>query len=394
MNAEIISIGTEILLGEIVDTNSNWIAKQLRENGINLFFTTAVGDNLQRITDSIVLALSRSDIVITTGGLGPTVDDMTRQAVATATGRALVFHQHLLDGIAKRFEQYGVKMSDNNRQQAYAPADAILVDNPVGSAPIYIVESEQGIVISLPGVPREMKHLMTHNILPYLREKMGIPAIIKAKILKTAGIGESSLDDKISDFMTLTNPTVGLAAHSGQTDIRITARADTAAQADAMIAELETKIRERVDHVIFGTKGDDLPTILAALFAEQQLTLVSAEAGTKGTLTERLKPIFGQSLILIPPYPDVNAIKASLGITTSSLKDVGSQLAASLCEQHQTHYALIALQDGDRTALTMRAGEDIISREIRLGADGNAAEWASNWGMGYIWRSLKKQENP
>ena len=220
MNAEIVSIGTELLLGEIIDTNSTHIARTLRDIGVNIFYMTSVGDNEQRITDTLKRGLSRSDLIITTGGLGPTVDDVTRQAVAAATNRGLEFHQSLLDQIAERFARFGSRMSENNRQQAYLPENAILIENPVGTAPCYIVESDKGIIISLPGVPREMKFLLSETVIPYLQNKMGDAKIIKALVLKTAGIGESHLDEKIADLMTSANPTVGLAAHIGQTDIR------------------------------------------------------------------------------------------------------------------------------------------------------------------------------
>ena len=234
INAEIIAIGTEILLGEITDTNSVYIARLLRDIGLNLYYMTSVGDNEQRISDTIRIALSRAQVVITCGGLGPTIDDMTRQGVATATNRDLVFHQNLLDKIAERFTTFRAQMTDNNRRQAFLPAGAIVIDNPVGTAPSYIVEHEGKIIISLPGVPREMKFLMTESVTPYLREHFNLGnGTIKARVLRTAGIGESLLDSQIgNELLQANNPTVGLAAHTGQVDIRITAKADSETQAD------------------------------------------------------------------------------------------------------------------------------------------------------------------
>ncbi|MBN1202365.1 MAG: competence/damage-inducible protein A, partial [Anaerolineae bacterium] len=194
MNVEVISIGTELLLGEIVDTNSTYIARQLRDIGMNVFYMITVGDNRQRITDAVRQSLSRADVVITTGGLGPTVDDMTRQAVADATDRELEFHPELLDEIAERFRQFRARMSDNNRVQAYLPAGAIPVPNRLGTAPCYIVETGQGTVISLPGVPKEMKDILAATVIPYLRERVGGVGTIKARVLRTADIGESQID--------------------------------------------------------------------------------------------------------------------------------------------------------------------------------------------------------
>src|SRR6185369_6662300 len=191
INAEIVAIGTEILLGEITDTNSVFIAKALRDIGINLFFMTSVGDNEKRIADAIRIAMGRSDVVITCGGLGPTIDDMTRQGVAIATDRGLTFHQNLLDKIAERFTNFRAQMTENNQRQAFLPDNAILIENPVGTAPSFIVEHAGSVVISVPGVPREMKYLMTESVIPYLQEHFNLgKGIIKARVLRTAGIGE------------------------------------------------------------------------------------------------------------------------------------------------------------------------------------------------------------
>src|SRR5919197_237406 len=173
MNAEIIATGSELVLGETVDTNSAYLARQLAAIGINLFRKTAVGDNEDRIAAIVGEALGRADLVICTGGLGPTVDDVTREAVARATGRPLVFHQHLLDQIEARFRSFGRTMSPSNRRQAYVPEGARIVENPRGTAPSFIVEDARGTVVVLPGVPAEMRYLTEHAVLPYLRDERG-----------------------------------------------------------------------------------------------------------------------------------------------------------------------------------------------------------------------------
>lgn len=386
MNAEIISIGTEILLGETTDTNSTFIARQLRDIGINLFFVTAVGDNLGRITASLRYGLQRSDLIITTGGLGPTVDDMTRQAVANATDRELVFQQHLFDHIAERFRQFGVTMTENNRQQAHIPADAIIIENPVGTAPCYIVEAEHGIVISLPGVPREMKYLMEKFVIPYLREKFGQTAIIKAKILRTAGIGESALDDKIGALMTSANPTVGLAAHSGQTDIRITARADSEAEADAMIATMEKAVRERTNDYIFGEPGDSLDETVFALLAEKSIDLALCEAGTSGVIASRLSDYLKQA-------PENHATVANLRQAENlpadaDLKTVAETTAARL--RSDTQLSMVVLFEDETAGLAVGLPDKIYARVLgNLGELSEIENWAGNWGLGYIWQRIK-----
>lgn len=298
MNAEIITIGTELLLGEIVDTNSTYVARTLRDIGVDLYFQTTVGDNEERASAAIAAALERSDVVITTGGLGPTEDDVTRQAVARAVNRPLELRPDLLEQIAARFQRWGAEMSENNRQQALVPAGAIGLENPVGTAPCFIVETQRGAVICLPGVPREMVHMMQHAVIPYLQERMGAPAVILARILRTAGIGESQVDTAIRDLERLANPTVGLAAHAGQTDIRITAKATTLKEAEELIAPIVQDIRGRLGINIYGEGVETIEEVLLSLLKEEGMTLSLAEAGTGGAAGQRLATTVGSAGVL------------------------------------------------------------------------------------------------
>lgn len=287
--AEIVTSGTEILLGDIVDTNAVWIAQQLREVGVNLYYKTTVGDNELRLRGIIELGMTRSQVIIITGGLGPTVDDVTRQAIANATGCPLQLHEGALATLKERFVRFGATMTDNNRQQALIPAGAILIENPVGTAPGFIVEGEQATVIALPGVPREMKQLMADTVLPYLRQRMGKEMIIRRRILRTFGIGESTIDDLLGDLMHAANPTVGLAAKTGQVDIRIAARADDAAAADIMLDGLETKVRALVGPYIYSTTPDETyETVLARQLVELNATVAVLETNTRGAIAARL----------------------------------------------------------------------------------------------------------
>ncbi len=289
MRAETISIGTELLLGEITDTNAVWIAQRLAEIGVDLYFRTTVGDNVGRIVDAITHALTRADVIITTGGLGPTVDDMTREAVARATNRELVLDEILLAQIRDRFSRWGTPMSENNVRQAYVPRGATPIENPVGTAPVFIVEIDDHYVISLPGVPREMKHLMETRILPWLREKTGGEQIILSKTLRTCAIGESLVDAKITDLETSTNPTVGLLAHPGQTDVRVTAKAKTRAEAEALIREMEAKVRARLGDWIYGEGEETVPEVVARLLAARNWRIAIAETNTAGKIAEALR---------------------------------------------------------------------------------------------------------
>src|SRR5215208_4058306 len=298
-SAEIITIGTEILLGEIVDTNTRYIARTLRGMGVDLYRTITIGDNVDRIAEAINHSMKRAEIVITTGGLGPTVDDPTREAVAKAAGVELEFREDLWEQIVAIISRYGRKPSENQKRQAYIPKGAIAVPNPVGTAPCFIVESppfpvEEGlgvresVVASLPGVPNEMEHILHESIIPYLQKRFDLSEIIKIRILHCAGLGEGLIDEKIADFETLSNPTVGLAAHTGVVDIRIAAKAGSEADADAMIAEIEHQIQERLGNVVFGADEDTLEDAALTAVAKRGWTLTGIESGLDGALARKL----------------------------------------------------------------------------------------------------------
>ena len=288
MRAEIISTGTELLLGQIDDTNATYLARQLRDLGIDLFFRTTVGDNEQRIAGALALALGRADLAITTGGLGPTVDDVTREAVARVTGRPLVLHPELLAQIEAFFNRVGSRMTDNNRRQACLPEGCIPIENPVGTAPAFIVEDEKGTIITLPGVPHEMRYLMENAVVPYLQKRLGHLEAIVTRVLKTVAIGESQIDHAIADLETSSNPTVGLSAHLGQTDVRIVAKAASPEQAEAMVARFEGTIRERLGAAIYATGDASLEEVVAGLLRERGATLAVAETVTHGDIVRRL----------------------------------------------------------------------------------------------------------
>ncbi|MBN2499556.1 MAG: CinA family nicotinamide mononucleotide deamidase-related protein [Anaerolineales bacterium] len=294
--SEIITIGTELLLGEIVDTNSAYIARTLRDAGVDVYRTSTVGDNIKRIAKAIKHGLKRAEIIITTGGLGPTVDDPTRDAVAKAMDVETEYLPELWEQIEARFRRFGRTPTENNRRQAYIPCSALPVENPVGTAPAFIYERGKSCVISLPGVPREMEHLLETVVMPYLRERYELKGLIKARILHTAGVGESQIDEIIGDLETLDNPTVGLAAHAGQVDVRITAKAESETAADEMIAELEAELYKRLGDSIYGTDAETLEAAGLDNLAEKDWTLVVLEAGLSGQLTQKLADAGGNFL--------------------------------------------------------------------------------------------------
>lgn len=406
INAEIIAIGTEILLGEITDTNSVYIARVLRDVGLNLYYMTSVGDNEKRIADAVRIALSRAQVVITCGGLGPTVDDMTRQGVASATNRGLVFHQKLLDAIAERFASFRVQMSENNRRQAHLPEDAIVIENPVGTAPAFIVEHEGGVVISLPGVPREMKYLLNERVIPYLRETFKLGSdIIKARVLRTAGIGESILDETIGDqLLQQANPTVGLAAHAGQVDIRITAKAGSIEEADQMIAQTEADLRQCVGKYIFGVDDERIQDALVRLLQQNHCTLSISETGIGTPISHMIESASKDTDIirLTEGYANPDELRLALSEAQDlPIRALAEQAAERIYRQSGSKAAIAVVSDpnvvenadsADGTAITVYVDGKTRSRVYGFGGQSDlAAAWVSTWSLSMLWQMLNEQ---
>jgi nicotinamide-nucleotide amidase len=406
INAEIIAIGTEILLGEITDTNSVYIARLLRDIGLNLYYMTSVGDNEKRISDTIRIALSRAQVVITCGGLGPTIDDMTRQGVANATSRELVFHQELLDKIAERFTTFRAQMTDNNRRQAFLPASAIVIENPVGTAPSYIVEHEGKIVISLPGVPREMKFLMTESVIPYLRERFKLGSgIIKARVLRTAGIGESLLDSQIGpELLEANNPTVGLAAHTGQVDIRITAKADSEPEADEMIAIVEAELRGKIGRFIFGVDQDQIEVILSKILSDRHALVAISETGIGNPISNLLKsaPSANEIIAGIENFETPDSLQRANAIETDlNIRELAERTASSICQRYNTSAGIAVVSDPSMgefhadnesgTAIAVYLNGKNRSRVFGFGGQTDIAQnWVSTWSMSTLWQMLQE----
>jgi len=386
MHAEVITSGSELLLGQLVDTNSAFIARTLRGIGLNLFYKTTVGDNEDRMVAVLRIAMARSEVVITTGGLGPTVDDVTRPAVARATGRELEFCPELLGQIEARFKSFGVSMSENNRRQAFIPCGAIALENPVGTAPSFIVEHERGVVISIPGVPSEMEYLLTREVVPYLKKKLGLREVIVTRTLRAVGLGESRIDAAIADLQTGSNPTVGLSAHPGQTDIRIAAKATSEEEALTLIAPVEAQIRERLKLNVYGADDDTLEGIVACQLAERGLKVATIEAGTGGQLAGRLAGVPRQvcrEVFLggrVVPHLNGSAEEAATALRAES----GAALALATCagsSGDRKLYLEVALATPEGVKMTSRG----FSGSSKLGA-----EWAANAALGVVWRYLQE----
>lgn len=396
MRAEIITSGTELLLGDIVDTNAAYLSRQLRALGIDIYYRTTVGDNEERTAAAVSLALSRADLVITTGGLGPTVDDVTRQAVATATGRPLVLHPELVAAIEARFRSFGSQMTQNNIQQAYIPEGAVVIENPVGTAPCFAVETPDGAVISLPGVPRELEYLMEKSVIPYLQQRFGLHEIIKTRVLKTCALGESAIDQRIGDLMQSRNPTVGLNAHAGQTDVRITAKAATEDEADRLTAAMEAQLRERLQDSIYGTGSQTLEEVTLAMLQDRGETLAVLETTTAGQLTQRLAAVNSEAFLSGIVAASENALRAYVPDLKPDWTDCDSALAVAegVRSRFGATYALAILGNARAetpsvTALALSAADASVCQSVtRPGRESYGRTWIATTALNLLRKHL------
>jgi competence/damage-inducible protein CinA-like protein len=317
MQAEIVVIGTELLLGQIIDTNAAYLAQQLSSIGIDLYYKSTVGDNKARIVEVLRLATGRSDIVMTTGGIGPTLDDMTRESVADVVGVPLQLQPHLLEQIK---HMMGSRYTENNARQAHIPAGATAIENPVGTAPGIITPTPRGgVVISLPGVPSELRYLTEHAVIPYLKERFNISAIIVSRTLKCMGLTESYIDEALDDLITTgSNPTIGLLAQMqlGEIHVRLTAKAADEVAANTLIAPLEVKVRERLGKAVFGVDEAEYERVVAELIRQHGLTIAVAECGLTGGVGHEL------SLALAGDRHFAAAVTANLPAALEQLLDV------------------------------------------------------------------------
>ena len=316
-SVEIVTIGTELLLGHLVDTNSVHIARVLADHGVDVYLKHSVGDNARRLEALLREAIDRSDGVITTGGLLPTVDDLTKDAVASAVGTTLELHEPSLRAIEARFASFGRTgpLGENNKRQAILPAGAVVLDNPNGTAPGFVALRADGkFVACMPGVPREMKPMLAETLLPWLSGRFGLRSAIYTRTLHTVGIGESDLDARIEPlFRSLENPKIAVLAHEFRVDVKIMAKAPDAAAAAAAIAPVEAELRERIGPGIFGVDDDTLAGAVLRVLGERGRTLGTAESVTGGSLADAFVAVPGASSVFrgaIVAYD--NALKTSL----------------------------------------------------------------------------------
>ncbi|WP_337533084.1 competence/damage-inducible protein A [Anaerotignum faecicola] len=299
MKAEILAVGTELLLGDILNTNAQFLAQELANLGIEVYYQTVVGDNPQRLKDTIFHAFSRADFIITTGGLGPTEDDLTKETAAEYFGERLILDERALGRIRKYFDRTGRVMTENNVKQAMVPEkNGIVLYNDNGTAPGIIMEKNGKMIVMLPGPPRETIPMFQNQVKPYLTKKQEFTFV--SRILRVAEVGESAMEERVKDIIDAqTNPTIAPYAKDGEAILRITAKARDEEEANRLIDPVAAVLKERLGDAVYGEGETDLETVVAEQLLQKQLTLAVAESCTGGMIASKLVEYPGISAALV-----------------------------------------------------------------------------------------------
>jgi len=386
MRCSVVAVGTELLLGQIVDTNSSWIGEQLAANGIDSLLQVKVGDNHQRIVDVVRSALVEADAVIMCGGLGPTHDDLTREAIAEVMGVDLVMHDDIAQVIRNIFESRGRRMADNNLQQAMVPVGATVIHQTRGTAPGLMCPVGDKVIYAVPGVPHEMQDMMERAILPDLRARSGDTSVIASRVIRTWGESESGLNERLNPIIAqledVGNPTLAFLASGWEgIKVRLTAKGADSQQAHAVLDDWQAKVLEIVGDVVFGFDTDNMETVVLNLLRQQGLTLGLAESVTGGLVSGRLTSIPGASDVLrgsvvsyssevkfdvldVPRGPVVSEA-AAIAMAEGARRVLGADVALSL-----TGVAGPAEQDGQPVGTLCIAvamnGRSTVSTTLRM----------------------------
>ncbi|MGE5614224.1 MAG: competence/damage-inducible protein A [Bacillota bacterium] len=325
MKAEILAVGTELLMGQITNTNAQYISSRLPDIGIGVYYHDVVGDNPDRLRQCLDLALSRSDVVIITGGLGPTKDDLTKETVAAAIGRKLVLDQETLDKMTEFFSRRSGKMPPNNIKQAYLPEGCIPIRNKNGTAPGCIIENEGKFIVMLPGPPSEMKPMFEESVIPFFAERSEYR--LESRFIRIFGIGESAMEEMLMDIIeSQSNPTIAPYAKEGEVTLRITARYEKNDATEDLIAPVENEICRRLGDKVYSRDNSSLDEVAAKLLMESGLTLSVAESCTGGLFASRLTEIPGISAVFdraIVTYSNRSKME-ELGVKRETLEQYGA----------------------------------------------------------------------
>lgn len=391
MRAEILTIGTELLLGQTIDTNSAYIGEALAAAGIEVCWKSTVGDHEARIRETLRVALTRSEIVITTGGLGPTEDDLTCRAIAAELGRPLILDQTVLESIRRRFAERALVMSENNERQALIPQGAVVLPNAHGTAPGLAIRLGDGrVVMATPGVPSEMRSMLDAQVIPYLCKTFSVKSRIRSRTLKACGITESALDETISDLIRLSrNPTIAILAYPGEIHIRLTVKSESEMEGDRLLDDLETRIRTRLAEFLFGRDEERLEEAVGRLLLDAKATVAVAESCTGGLVCHRLTNLPGSSAYFM--HGEVvysnEAKERLLGVPRELMAEHGAvsrpvalAMAVGMRQVAGTDLALgitgiagpgggTATKPVGLTFIALASGDGVICREYRFLAD-------------------------
>ncbi|MBI3989539.1 MAG: competence/damage-inducible protein A [candidate division NC10 bacterium] len=397
MIAEILTIGSELLLGRIVNTNVAAIAERLSLEGIQVAFATTVGDELGRIEEAFRLALARADLVIATGGLGPTEDDLTREAVSAVLGRPLKLDEGIVERIRQRFARRGVSMPKNNEKQALVPEGALVLENPHGTAPgLFIQVGERQAVLLTPGVPREMLPMLGERALPKLRELFGLRRRGTTRVLKVTGLSESKVDEMVGDLIRPdTNPAVTILAHPGEIHLVLRAIAEAGEELEALLGSVEGEVRRRLGVFLYGTDHERLEDVVGRLLTERRKTVAVAESCTGGLVAHRLTNVPGSSFYFergVVAYSE-EAKQTAVDVPSALIhrygavsREVAEAMAEGIRKGSETDYGLgitgIAGPSGGTPErpvglvhIALSWGDGIASKESRFPFDREMNKW-------------------
>ncbi len=337
LRAEVVSVGTELLLGQIVDTDAAYLARVLSELGIAVYRRVTIGDNMERLVAALRQALADSDVIFTIGGLGPTMDDITRDGLAAALDDTLHPDEQIAARLRQFFTSRNMPVLESNLRQALVPTHGRSIDNPHGTAPGLLFEKDGKIAIALPGPPNEFIPMVDNQVVPYLREKTGNVGTIRSLVLRVAGVGESLAEHKLKDLMLDSNPTVAPYAKVGEVHLRVTARADTVEEADKLIAERAALVRARLGNAIYGENDDPLEKAVVEALKARGQTVATAESCTGGLVAQRITDVAGSSAVFLGGVVAYsNAAKTALvGVPAELIARVGAvspEVAQALAE--------------------------------------------------------------
>ncbi|MEX0785406.1 MAG: competence/damage-inducible protein A [Dehalococcoidia bacterium] len=357
MQAELVSIGTELLLGEILDTNAHYLSAQLPPMGVDLYYISKVGDNIDRLSEVLDRAWSRSDLVITTGGLGPTEDDLTREAIARVLGEELGVDPDLEQQLRDFFARRGVVMPERNVKQAMLIASARAIPNPRGTAPGWWVERQGRMIVAMPGPPVEMQRMWEKEVAPELERRGGRRSVLVTRTLKTAGMGEGNVDELVSPLLKSRNPSIGVYARADGIQLRIGAKAASQEEARGLIEPFEADMRRLLGDIVWGADDDTLESVMGDMLRARGLTLSTMESCTGGLLANTITNVPGSSAYFrggLIAY--ATELKVEWGVDQAVIDEHGAVSAECALEMARAVRARLATDVG--IGITGVAGPD------------------------------------